>query len=119
MPGIHESNLAFYFNKYYRKALNAKNFGVTTNAELCALVKDTVKIDDGEQVLASVIDTEPETFDIFVKLTEENRRERKRRVEAGDESQKLKFANTPIQQPTLPKAGGLKPAGTAGLVGLR
>merc|ERR1712151_938364 len=87
---IHESNLTFYYQKYFRKSLNPKNFGLTTNTELCGLVKDAVKIEDKEQMLTSVLADEPESFDMFLKLTEENRRERRRRLEAGDESQKVK-----------------------------
>ena len=36
-PGIHESHLGFYYNKYFRKPLNIKFFGVSTAVELCAI----------------------------------------------------------------------------------
>merc|ERR1712217_428457 len=83
---IPDAHIAYYYNKYYKKTLNPKNFGKTTNSELCILVKDTAKIDEKELVLSSVLADEPDSFDMFVKLTEENRRERKRLIEAGDES---------------------------------
>jgi len=103
--GIHDSHIAFYYTKYFRKQLNPKYFGVSTNTELCKLVKDTVTIKDDMQVLTSVLAEDTETFDIFVKLTEEGRRERQRRIDAGDETAKLKFSPMAIQQP-----GPLKPA---------
>merc|ERR1712217_209791 len=69
---IPDAHIAYYYNKYYKKTLNPKNFGKTTNSELCILVKDTAKIDEKELVLSSVLADEPDSFDMFVKLTEEN-----------------------------------------------
>merc|ERR1712217_910636 len=100
---IPDAHLAYYYNKYFKKTLNPKNFGKTTNSELCVLVKDTV-IDDSEGMLCPVLEDEPCSFDIFVKLTEESRRERKRRLEAGDESQKLKVLQSACALPPMPKA---------------
>jgi len=110
--GIHEPHLAFYYNKYYRKQLNPKYFGLSTNFELVKLVKDTVAITEDTQVLTSVLDGDTEEFDIFVKLTEENRRERQRRIDAGDETAKLKFSPMAIQQTQKPAIG-------AGMAGVR
>merc|ERR1712217_360448 len=103
-PGILEIHLAFYYNKYYRKTMNAKYFGVNTNLELCALVKDTVKFRENPQVLTSVIAEEPENFDMFARLTEEHRRERQRRIDAGDETAKLKFSPLAAKQAQTSKA---------------
>ena len=62
--------------------------------------EDTVKID--EELKSVVSDHETDTpYSIFMKLTEEARREREAAIEAGDESAKLKFA-----QPT---ASALRP----------
>merc|ERR1712190_85500 len=109
---IPDAHIAFYYNKYFKKTLNPKNFGKATNSDLCVLVKDTVKIDEAELVLSSVLADEPDSFDMFVKLTEENRRERKRRIEAGDESQKLKVLQSACVLSQLSKAapGGLRPS---------
>merc|ERR1712061_55007 len=57
-------------------------------------------------VLESTLSEEPETFDVFVKLTEENRRERQRRIDAGDETAKIKFSPLAIQQPPAAKQHG-------------
>jgi len=111
--GIHETHLAFYYNKYYRKQLTPKHFGMSTNHEICKLVKDTVSISETTNVLVSALAEDTESVDIFVKLTEENRRERQRRIDAGDETAKLKFSQMVMQQPQAPKAApaGVRPAG--------
>merc|ERR1712217_244953 len=67
--------------------------------ELCDLVKDAVTIDEDKKVLVSTLSEETEEFDILVKLTEENRRERQRRVDAGDETAKIKFSPLAVQAP--------------------
>ena len=54
-------------------------------------------------VLTSQLDALVEAPDIFVKLTEESRRERKRRAEAGDETSQLKYT-VPAVTPPPPRA---------------
>ena len=44
-PGFVENHLAFYYNKYFKKAFNVKMFGVKDNASLVDFIKDTIKID--------------------------------------------------------------------------
>ena len=39
-----ENNLAFYYNKYFKKAFNVRMFGVKDNAGLVDFIKDTAKI---------------------------------------------------------------------------
>ncbi|CAK0825322.1 unnamed protein product, partial [Prorocentrum cordatum] len=94
-PGMHESHLPFYYQKYFRKVLNLKIFGVSTWAELFSLIKDTVTL-DSESILVNTLteDTGDETakFDTLVKLTETARRLREQKIEAGDETAKLKFS---------------------------
>jgi len=124
IPGVLEQHLAFYYNKYYNKQLNPKYFGVASNAELVELVKDTVTIPSESQVLSSELSDDADAVDIFVKLTEESRRERQRRIDAGDETAKLKFSPMALQQPatakvTVSAAGaGASPAGAVA-AGLR
>ena len=38
------NHLAFYYNKYFKKAFNVKMFGVKGNAGLVGFIKDTVTI---------------------------------------------------------------------------
>merc|ERR1712217_411701 len=98
-PGVHDHHLAFYYTKYFRKTLNAKHFNASTHKELCALVKDTVKIDEETNLLLSALSDDTEQFDIFVKLTEDKRRARQRRLDAGDETARIKYSPLALQQP--------------------
>jgi len=112
--GIHESHLAFYYNKYYRKSFNVKYYGVDSNTELVSMVKDAVSVSAETGVLASALSDEV-NFDMFIRLTEDGRRDRQRRIDAGDESAKLKI-NKPPEAPA-PYQGGAAHAG--GFVGYK
>lgn len=98
--GIHPDHLGFYYNRYYKKGLNPKNYGVDSVEDLIELVKDTAMADARTKVIESMVTDDLESNDIFVKLTEEARRDRQRRIDVGDASAELKFA-----RPT----GGLTP----------
>jgi len=95
-PGIHESHFAFYFNRYYWKNPNAKAFGVDSHADLVKLVKETVAFE--EEFLTAKATCEPDDFAMFVMLGEENRRERQWRIDAGDETARLKFLPQALPQ---------------------
>eukprot|EP00441_Pelagodinium_beii_P040988 CAMPEP_0197629616 /NCGR_PEP_ID=MMETSP1338-20131121/7393_1 /TAXON_ID=43686 ORGANISM="Pelagodinium beii, Strain RCC1491" /NCGR_SAMPLE_ID=MMETSP1338 /ASSEMBLY_ACC=CAM_ASM_000754 /LENGTH=900 /DNA_ID=CAMNT_0043200683 /DNA_START=25 /DNA_END=2727 /DNA_ORIENTATION=+ len=86
-------HVAFYYNKYYRKPLNFKTFGVETFEELLELIRDSVVgvTIKGLKVIESQLQEELESLNIFAMLTEEHRRERNRRVDMGDESARLKM----------------------------
>jgi len=121
-PGIHESNLAYYFTKYFNKQFLPKHYGKESVKELMDFVKDTVKIDAENSVLSTDLETDVDTIDIFVKLTEECRRERQRRLDAGDETARIKFNAilTQVTKPAQPVKAvsvGLKP--TVGAVGFK
>mmetsp|Transcript_45538 Transcript_45538/g.105569 ORF Transcript_45538/g.105569 Transcript_45538/m.105569 type:complete len:925 (+) Transcript_45538:75-2849(+) len=90
--GIYADHLAFYYNKYYKKVLNMKLFGVDTLAELLALVQDTVMIPRGSKVIVPLLPEEIENLGLFVMLTEQARRERQRLVDLGDPSAKLNIS---------------------------
>merc|ERR1719321_2537272 len=89
--GIHESNVAFYYNKYTRKQFSIKYYNVDTTQAVVDMVKDSVTLNKEKQVLETSHSDELESFDIFCKLTEESRRARQRRIDAGDETAVLKF----------------------------
>merc|ERR1712039_235702 len=90
--GIHTSHLGFYFKKYFKKDLVLKNYGKETTEELVDLVKEAVGIDESNGVLECKIeDGAPSAAPDFIKLQEENRRERERRIAAGDETVRLRF----------------------------
>eukprot|EP00448_Togula_jolla_P013591 CAMPEP_0170587024 /NCGR_PEP_ID=MMETSP0224-20130122/10062_1 /TAXON_ID=285029 /ORGANISM="Togula jolla, Strain CCCM 725" /LENGTH=887 /DNA_ID=CAMNT_0010910619 /DNA_START=32 /DNA_END=2692 /DNA_ORIENTATION=- len=122
-PGMHESHFGFYYNKYYRKQLNTKFYGVDTTAELMHLIKDTASVHASTSIVVSKLpeDSDPPN-DHFVKLAEENRRERQRRLDAGDETAKLKFsvlaaAPTPAVQQPLGGPQRVAPPGVRGFPG--
>merc|ERR1712129_374324 len=94
--GIHETHLSWYYNRYFRKQFMPKYFGVDTQAQLIALVPDAVGWSD-DKVLTTPL-TEDAGLDMFVKLTEEKRRERQRRLDAGDETARLKFMPLALSQ---------------------
>merc|ERR1712151_282539 len=88
---VPEQHVEFYFQKYFKKAIQPKTFGKDTIKELvAAYVKDAVCFDGEPCMLGSKLseDTAPE---LLIKLTEEQRRERQRRLSAGDETARLNF----------------------------
>lgn len=108
IPGVTEAHLAFYYQKYYKKPFTLKNFSVTELSELVALLKDALSVNAGKVLETSLDEDTPS--ETFVKLTEENRRERERRVDAGDETAKLKFPRAGAAQPPGPTAATAKSA---------
>lgn len=115
---IHERNLSFYYNKYFKKPLSVRNYGVDDNNGLVALIKDTVAIGEN-QVLQPQLGEELESFDMFVKLTEECRRDRIKRLDSGDEAARLHFTRPGANPPPPPpeqhgKGGGFKGGGFKG-----
>lgn len=111
---IPEAHLAFYYQKYFKKAINTKQFSLSDVPELLNLIKDTVAIDEETKMFTKVLE-DAESLDILVKCTEESRKERKRRIDAGDETARLKFlshnpapAPVPAAVPPAPAAVGLQ-----------
>jgi len=98
-PGIFENNIAFYFSKYFQRSFVLDNFGVTNAAELLAMTDlSNSLVEAGKlKVLSSDLNEESE-LPLFIKITEEARRERKRRIDTGDEAAVLKFKHVPVQQ---------------------
>merc|ERR1711976_832937 len=72
--------------------MGPKAYGKETFEELLDYCKDAVKLEDGMFSRRVPEDAGP---DMVAKLTEEKRRERQRRIDAGDETARLKF--TPPQ----------------------
>jgi len=101
-PSFKEKDFAFYYQKYFKKPFVLKSFGVQKFAEFLEFVKDTVGI-NAETGFLETKHPDDASYDVFVKLTEEQRREIERRVDAGDETAKLKFT-----KPTA--AAAVKPA---------
>merc|ERR1719401_2268451 len=79
-------------------------YGKESLADLLDLVKDVVKLDPDTRVLTCPLDEELDNAGHLIKLTEDSRRERQRRIDAGDETARLKFQNLVKQQEALKAA---------------
>jgi len=89
--GIHLDHILFYYNKYFHKTLLPSSFGRDTFESLLALVSDSISLSP-KKALQSHLSDELDSFDVFVKLAEEGRRERNLLVDLGDESAALKLS---------------------------
>jgi len=96
-PGIFLDHLPFYYQRYYKKQLVCKEFGVESLNELVALVQDTMFV-AAKSVLESQVMEDLETPDVFCKLTEMARRHRHLLIALGDDSVKLKLSVGASQQ---------------------
>jgi len=128
-PSFTEKDVVFYFNKYFKKAFNLKSFGTDKFERLVQLVKDTVAVNEKSSMLEAILPDDT-LISAFIKLTEEHRRERQRRLDAGDESAELKFPKTAVSAPVragpaalTPRlgfpAGQVAPKGSIALGGVR
>eukprot|EP00420_Gonyaulax_spinifera_P032184 CAMPEP_0197879366 /NCGR_PEP_ID=MMETSP1439-20131203/7480_1 /TAXON_ID=66791 /ORGANISM="Gonyaulax spinifera, Strain CCMP409" /LENGTH=776 /DNA_ID=CAMNT_0043498863 /DNA_START=1 /DNA_END=2327 /DNA_ORIENTATION=- len=102
--GIHLDHLPFYYQRYFKKALTSKSFGVETVAELVDLANDAVFVTK-KQVLESQLEAEMESLQIFVKLVEEARRFRQVRIALGEKGAKLNLSQ-PHHFPQSSKGSG-------------
>jgi len=85
---IHEDNIGFYYQKYFKKGLNPAFFGVKVLKELLKFFDDTIKVSD-KKVLETFLPGDSETFNVFILLAEEARRDRSRRIDMGQEEAKI------------------------------
>mmetsp|Transcript_20199 Transcript_20199/g.35973 ORF Transcript_20199/g.35973 Transcript_20199/m.35973 type:complete len:1126 (+) Transcript_20199:73-3450(+) len=87
---FHENHTEFYYETYYKKQLQLKNYGVSSVLELLELVKDTMEVLPKNSVLdPQLCDDTP--LDNFVKLTEDQRRARLAKLDVGDDSAAIRF----------------------------
>jgi len=122
--GMPLEHLPFYYNKYFKKALNTKFYGVEGPRELLEYVRDTVIASGKNQVLEAQLPDDMESLGIFVMLTEESRRERMRRIDMGDDSARLKLSQPQVAvastvpgiRPGLPLVSTMRPVATAAMV---
>jgi len=94
--GIHEDHLGFYYQRYFKKHLNPKDYGVDALWEVVDLANDCVFFTP-QKVLESQLAGETETFAAFVKVTEEARRYRTLRLALGEEGAELKLSQGALQ----------------------
>lgn len=104
--GIPEQHLGFYYNKYFKKTFSPHAYAAKDLAGVIEHISDAVQVSAKTKCIEGQL-SEDTPITNFVKLTEEARRDRQRRVDAGDESAKLKFPVT-TQLPQTGKAGAPK-----------
>eukprot|EP00928_Gymnodinium_smaydae_P053199 TRINITY_DN37243_c0_g1_i1.p1 TRINITY_DN37243_c0_g1~~TRINITY_DN37243_c0_g1_i1.p1 ORF type:complete len:1086 (+),score=373.31 TRINITY_DN37243_c0_g1_i1:89-3346(+) len=93
-----------YYGKYYRRSLTSKQYGMEKLEDVIELVNDSVDVE--KEMLVSKL-AEDVALDTFIKTTEEQRRDRERRIDAGDESAKLLFSKAePLRRPTGKSSDG-------------
>ncbi|CAE6972650.1 Hnrnpu [Symbiodinium natans] len=97
-PGFVEAHLAYYYQKYFKKSWNFGQYGLAKFTDLLDIMKDALTVDSTSNFLQAV-QAEDVGLETFLKYTEDHRRERERRVDAGDETAKLKFTR-PTPPPT-------------------
>eukprot|EP00927_Polykrikos_kofoidii_P071813 TRINITY_DN68021_c0_g1_i1.p1 TRINITY_DN68021_c0_g1~~TRINITY_DN68021_c0_g1_i1.p1 ORF type:complete len:946 (+),score=162.80 TRINITY_DN68021_c0_g1_i1:62-2899(+) len=103
-PAFHLSHLSFYYQKYFKKPLEPKHFGVASLSDLLNLVKDTVEPDPISAMMEAML-SDDSPLDNLLKLTEDARRERSIAADAGDDSAVLKFSR-PAQASYDRSSGG-------------
>jgi len=108
-PAIRDVHLDHYYNKYFRKQLNPKSYGVENFADLFKMIKDTSTLND--EGLTSPLEGDELKLDDFVKHCEEHRRERQRRIDAGDETARLKINKSVFNAPAERHAKGASKGG--------
>jgi len=110
-PSFPLKHLPYYYNKYFRKPWSFQQFGVPEFNDLLELLKDSISLNgEGQEGHLKADDDLAVPLERFVKLTEDNRRERQRRIDAGDETARLKFSK-PGPGPSPLAAGKNAPKG--------
>jgi len=109
-PSFSGKDLCFYYQKYFKKQFGLRNFNVDSIEGLAGLIKDTLAVDSKTGFL-QVLLPEDTPAAKFLKLAELHRRDRQRRLDAGDESAELKFPRTfaATSPAGLKAAGGHQP----------
>eukprot|EP00929_Paragymnodinium_shiwhaense_P033802 TRINITY_DN18499_c0_g1_i1.p1 TRINITY_DN18499_c0_g1~~TRINITY_DN18499_c0_g1_i1.p1 ORF type:complete len:905 (-),score=228.58 TRINITY_DN18499_c0_g1_i1:186-2900(-) len=100
---IHVEHLPFYYQKYFRKELRPQYWGQDTVNEVLKLVEDVIFF-KSKNIIESALPEEMESWGVFVRVTEEARRNRCLKIDLGDESARLK-----LQQATAMAQAGKGP----------
>jgi len=101
--GVPLEHVNFYYFKYFGKMFSPAIFGfdaVSGTKDILNLIKDSVTLEDN--LLVSKDEDDMDNFDIYIKRAEYSRRERSRRIEAGDETARLKFQPSKQELPPPP-----------------
>eukprot|EP00931_Biecheleriopsis_adriatica_P009178 TRINITY_DN110274_c0_g1_i1.p1 TRINITY_DN110274_c0_g1~~TRINITY_DN110274_c0_g1_i1.p1 ORF type:complete len:809 (+),score=207.76 TRINITY_DN110274_c0_g1_i1:48-2474(+) len=110
-PGIPEDHVAHYFRLYLGQAFEPRQrLGVAGLPEALKLLKEPLELvetDQGYRILKSQLDKD-ESLDAFAVSVESYRRDRTRRVEAGDESAQLSLPRPAAKQAPKKAAAPVK-----------
>jgi len=112
-PGFTETHLGFYHERYLKKAFVLNNLGKNTFEDFIEMLEDSLLLNESTQMLESKW-PEDTDFARFVKVAEEHRRDRSRRVDAGDETAQLKFKRPAPPQPQRPPPSASRPVSQSG-----
>jgi len=85
---IHEDNIAYYYQKYFKKGLQPAYYGLKSIKELLGFFEDTITV-TSKKVLDTFLPGDFESHNVFVLLAEEARRDRNRRIDLGEEGAKI------------------------------
>jgi len=110
---FHYDHLCYYYEKYYRRGLVPKHFSAASVTDLLELIKDTIGILPRKGLLECYL-AEDTPVENFVKLTEDERRERERLVIFGDESARLQFQRSAGSDQRARSSGGTGGGGGGG-----
>lgn len=116
-PSFKENHMPFYYNKYIKKQFNLKTYGVEQLTNFLEWIKEAVVVNKTTGFFEAQLDDDL-PFAEFMKFAEEHRRDRQRRVDAGDEGALLKFqraAAAPANPAKAPSAPGAPKAGIVGV----
>merc|ERR1712039_44899 len=90
--GIHQANFAHYYNRYFKRQFAPRAYGKDSLEEVLALIQDAVEINASNGVVKCKLEEDKaKSLSELFKLQEENRRERQRRIDAGDETVRINF----------------------------
>ncbi|CAE8633151.1 unnamed protein product [Polarella glacialis] len=89
-PSFELKHLSYYYNRYYKKRWDLEQFGVNEFDDLLDLLEHSVSLNSANGHLkANQAENVP--LESFVKLTEDSRRQRQRRIKDGDQTGRLNF----------------------------
>lgn len=87
--GIHKNLFRDYFKLYMMRDFMPEHYGADNMDKFWEMMADTVSVDDNGLLVCE--NEETTAMSVFIRLTEEARRERQRRIDAGEEGAKLVF----------------------------
>jgi len=96
-PSFNESHLSYYYNKYFKKSFSYQTLSVSGIQAFVKLIKEVLTVDESLTLVGKLPEDTP--LKNFVQTAEDHRRDRQRRVDAGDETALLKFTRQAPQQP--------------------